>query len=166
MPKVYKKNILIKYLHYQISTWRISMSSFQFHIWRLKISDLSAFNDLIRHQGILVGPDALEFRYPYTQELMQPDWIRRRGSVPTVRILCESGVRIKILESGFGNPNPDAFALLLVQFADPDHVRIRNYLHFAFRWLFLMDPDPRIQIRVRVSPNSFGKNFNIIFKRN
>ncbi len=83
-----------------------------------------AFNDLIRHQGILVGPDALAFRYPYTQELMQPDWIRRRGSIPTVRILCESGVRIKILESGstciriqFGmirgsgrRPDPESFA--------------------------------------------------------
>ncbi len=107
MPKVYKKNILIKYLHCQMSTWWISMSSFQFLIWRLKISDSSAFNDLIRHLGILVGPDALEFRYPYTQELMQPNWIRRRGSVPTVRILCVSGVRITILESGFENPNQD-----------------------------------------------------------
>ncbi len=74
------------------------------------LSDLSAFNDLIRHQGILVGPDA----YPYTQELMQPDWIRRRGSVPTIQILCESGVRIKIPESGFKNPDPDAFAFSLV----------------------------------------------------
>ncbi len=28
---------------------------------------------------------------------------------------------------------------------------------------FLMDPDPRIRIRVRISPNSFRKNFNMIF---
>ena len=151
MPKVYKKNVLIKYLHYQISTWRISMSSFQFHIWRLKISDLSAFNDLIRHQGILVGPDALAFRYPYTQELMQPDWIRRRGSVPTVRILCESGVRIKIPESGFKNPDPDAFAFDLVWFADPDHVRIRNHLHFLFWWIFL-------RIRTQGSGSGFASH--------
>ncbi len=80
-----------------------------------------------------------------------------------VRIRCESGVRIKILESGFRNPDPYAFALVLVWFADPDHVRIRNQLHFTFWWVFLMDPDPRIQIRVRVSPNSFRKNFNMIF---
>jgi hypothetical protein len=83
--------------------------------------------------GIPSSPDALEFRYPYTQELLQPNWIRKRGSFRTVRTLCESGVRIKVLESGFGNPNSDAFALLLVQFADPGYVRIRNYLHFAFR---------------------------------
>jgi hypothetical protein len=44
----------------------------------------------------------------------------------TVRILCESGVRKQILESGLGNLNANSFALLLVQFADPDHVRIRN----------------------------------------
>jgi len=35
-----------------------------------------------------------------------------------VQTLCESGVRKKILESGFGNPNPYALALLLVQFGD------------------------------------------------
>jgi hypothetical protein len=49
-----------------------------------------------------------------------------------VQTLCESGVSKKILESGFGNPNPYALALLLVQFGDPDRVRIPNYLHFAF----------------------------------
>jgi hypothetical protein len=80
-----------------------------------------------------------------------------------VRIRCESGVRIKILESGFRNPDPHAFAFVLVWFADPDHVRIRNQLHFAFWWVFFMDPDPRIRIQVCVSPNSFRKNFNMIF---
>ncbi len=53
-----------------------------------------------------------------------------------VRIRCKSGVCIKILESGFRNQDPQAFALSLVWFADPDHVRIRNQLHFAFRWVF------------------------------
>jgi hypothetical protein len=42
----------------------------------------------------------------------------------------------KILESGFGNPNPNAFALLLVQLVDPDQVRIRNYLHFVVLRIF------------------------------
>ncbi len=54
-----------------------------------------------------------------------------------VRIRCESGVRIKIPESGFKNPDPDAFAFSLVWFADPDHVRIRNHLHFLFFLIFL-----------------------------
>ncbi len=79
-----------------------------------------------------------------------------------VRIRCESGVRIKILESGFLNPDPHAFAISLVWFADPDHVRIQNQLDLHFDEFF-MDPDPRIWIRVRVSPNSFRKNFNMIF---
>ncbi len=94
---------------------------------------------------------------PYIRRVCSP--IRSGGGGPyrMVRIRCESGVRIKIPESGFLNPNPYAFALLLVWFVDPDHVRIRNYLHFAFRWVFLMDPDLRIRIRVRVSPNSFRK---------
>ncbi len=129
-----------------MSTWQISMSSFSISnlVWR---SDKSRTNGIHR---------------PFTHEdCLQPDWIRRRGSPPTVRILCESGLRIKILESGFGNQNPDAFALLLVQFADPDHIRIQNYLHLAFRWLFFMDLDPRI--RVRVPSNSFFKIFSAVF---
>ncbi len=95
--------------------------------------------------------------YPYIRRVCSP--IGSGGGDPyrMVRIRCESGVRIKILESGFRNPDPYAFALVLVWFVDPDHVRIRNHVHFAFRWVFLMDPDPRIRIRVRVSPNSFGK---------
>jgi hypothetical protein len=42
--------------------------------------------------------------------------IRSGGGGPyrMVWILCESGVRIKIPESGFKNPDPDAFALSLV----------------------------------------------------
>ncbi len=42
--------------------------------------------------------------------------IRSGGGGPyrTVRIRCESGVRIKIPESGFKNPDPDAFAFSLV----------------------------------------------------
>ncbi len=90
--------------------------------------------------------------------------IRSGGGGPyhMVRIRCESGVRIKIPESGFKNPDPDAFAFSLLWFADPDHVRIRNHLHFLFWWIF-PDPDPRIWIRVRVTPNSFLKILNMIF---
>jgi hypothetical protein len=72
-------------------------------------------------------------RYPYIRRVCSP--IRSGGGGPyrTVRARCESGVRIKILETGLRNLNPYAFALLLVLFADPHHVQIRNYLHFAFR---------------------------------
>ncbi len=34
---------------------------------------------------------------------------------------------------------------------------------FCILMSFFKDPDPRIRIRVRVSPNSFRKNFNMIF---
>ncbi len=90
--------------------------------------------------------------------------IRSGGGGPyrMVRIRCESGVRIKIPESGFKNPDPDAFAFSLVWFADTDLVRIRNHLHFAVLMNFT-DPDPRIRIRVRVTPNSFRKILNMIF---
>ena len=71
-----------------------------------------------------------------------------------VRIRCESGVRIKIPESGsrciriqFGTirgsgprPDPESFA-------------------FSVLMNFFTDPDPRIRIRVRVTPNSFTKKF-------
>jgi hypothetical protein len=42
--------------------------------------------------------------------------IRSGGGGPyrMVRTRCESGVRIKIPESGFRNPDPDAFAFRLV----------------------------------------------------
>ncbi len=80
-----------------------------------------------------------------------------------VRIRCESGVHIKIPESGFKNPDPDAFAFNLVRFADPDHVRIRNHLHFSVLMNFFTDPDPGDRIRVRVTPNSFRKILNMNF---
>ncbi len=91
--------------------------------------------------------------------------IRSGGGGPyrMVRIRCESGVRIKIPESGFKNPDPDAFAFSLVWFADPDHIRIRNHLHFAVLKNFFTDPDSRIRIRVPVTPNSFRKILNMIF---
>jgi hypothetical protein len=59
-------------------------------------------------------PDALDGRYPYIRRVCSP--IRSGGGGPyrTVRTLCESGFRIKILESGLRNLNPYAFALLLV----------------------------------------------------
>jgi hypothetical protein len=59
-------------------------------------------------------PDALDAEYPYIRRVCSP--IRSGGGGPyrTVRTRCESGVSIKILESGFRNPNPDAFALRLV----------------------------------------------------
>jgi hypothetical protein len=77
-------------------------------------------------------PDALDAEYPYIRRVCSP--IRSGGGGPyrTVWTRCESGVRINILESGFGNLNLYAFALLLVR-ADADHVGIRNYLHFAFQ---------------------------------
>ncbi len=71
-----------------------------------------------------------------------------RGGDPycTVRILRQSRVFIKILESESGNPDPDPFALLLVQFADLYHIWIQNYVLFALRWIFdwsgSEDPDP------------------------
>ncbi len=48
----------------------------------------------------------------------------------TVRILCKSGVRIKILESGSGNLDPHQFALFLVQFADPELRAFRVLMDF------------------------------------
>ncbi len=53
-------------------------------------------------------------RYPYIRRVCSP--IRSGGGGPyrTVQTPCESGVRIKILESGLRNLNPYAFALLLV----------------------------------------------------
>jgi hypothetical protein len=67
-----------------------------------------------------------------------------------VRIRCESGVSIKIPESGFKNPDPDAFGFNLVRFADPDHVRIRNHLNFSVLMNFFYgsgpkDPDPGLR---------------------
>jgi hypothetical protein len=73
---------------------------------------------------------------PSHMHLVWGSRIRRRGSYCTVRILCESGVRIKICGSGFKNPHPYLFALLLIQCADPDQVWIRIYMHFAFLKIF------------------------------
>ncbi len=58
--------------------------------------------------------DTLDDRYPYIRSVCSP--IRSGGGGPyrTVGTQCESGVRIKILESGLRNLNPYAFALLLI----------------------------------------------------
>ncbi len=105
--------------------------------------------------------DALDDRYPYVRSVCSPIGSWGGGPYRTLRTLCESGVCRKILKSGLRNLNLYAFALLLVWFADADHVRILNYLHFAFQWVFLMDPDPRIWIRVCVPSNSFRKFFTV-----
>ncbi len=86
--------------------------------------------------------------------------IRSGGGGPyrTVRTRCESGVRIKIPESGS--------RCIRIQFgmlADLDHVRIWNHLHFAVLLKFFTDPDPRIRIQVRVTPNSFRQILNMNF---
>ncbi len=61
-----------------------------------------------------IPPDALDERYPYIRSVCSP--IRSGGGGPyrMVRTQCQSGVRIKILESGLRNLSPYAFALLLV----------------------------------------------------
>jgi hypothetical protein len=71
---------------------------------------------------------------PFTHEdCLRLYWIQKRGSVQyDTNPMQIWGPCIKVLESRFGNPNPDPFALLLVQFADPDHVWIWNDTHFMF----------------------------------
>jgi hypothetical protein len=59
-------------------------------------------------------PDALDDRYPYMRSICSPIGSGGGGPYCMVRAQCESGVRIKILESGLRNLNPYAFALLLV----------------------------------------------------
>ncbi len=79
-----------------------------------------------------------------------------------VWILCESGVRIKILESRSG------ITLSLVHFADPDHVRIRitsgsgniSILHFNG---FLTGPYPKIRIWFAAPSGSFRKFLTTVF---
>jgi hypothetical protein len=67
-----------------------------------------------RHSISLVYSDALDAELPLHKKSSSP--IRSGGGDPyrMVRIQSESGVRIKILESGFRNPDPYAFALVLV----------------------------------------------------
>ncbi len=101
-------------------------------------------------------PGALDDRYPYIKSVCNP--IRSGGrTVPSGTEPMQiwgphknSWIRTQESESY-------SFALLLVWFADPDHIRIQNYLHVAFRWVFLMDLDLRIRIWVRVPSNSFRK---------
>jgi hypothetical protein len=61
----------------------------------------------------LVSMDDLDAEYPYKTS---PSPIGSGGGDPyrMVRIQCESGVSIKIPESGFKNPDPAAFASSLV----------------------------------------------------
>ena len=63
------------------------------------------------------------------------------------------GPHKKIPESGFKNPDPEAFAL--------SFGRIRGsgiLLRFMFE-VVLMDPDSRIRIRVRVTHTNLNMNF-------
>ncbi len=93
--------------------------------------------------GIPSTPDALEFRYPYTQELLQPDWIRRRGSVlygtDPMRIWGphkNSWIRIRESESGCiriafsgirgSGPSPDPELYAFRDLKDFWRVRIRG----------------------------------------
>ncbi len=101
---------------------------------------LPDLDGMVRHQGIAFPGSHRSLRCRVTLTYKRSSSpIRSGGGGPDrmVRIRCESEVRIKIPESGFKNPDPDAFAFSLVWFADPDHVRIRNQLHFVFRWVFL-----------------------------
>ncbi len=104
---------------------------------------------LVRLQGIAfpVPHGWSRCRVPL-QNMRSPSPIGSGGGDPyrMVRIQCQSGVRIKIPESGFKNPDLVAFPSSLVWFVDPDRVRIRNHLHFLFWWIFYgsgpKDPDP------------------------
>jgi len=64
------------------------------------------------HPVRMLSPDCLEFRYPPHKNHCSPTGSGEGGPHRMVGTLCESGVRIKILESGFGNQNPNVFALL------------------------------------------------------
>ncbi len=57
----------------------------------------------------------------------------------------------------FLNPDPDPFALVLVQFADPDLVRIRHCAHFMFSWFFW-------QVRIRGSGSGFASHSGSFWK--
>ncbi len=109
---------------------------------------------LVRLQGIAfpVPRGWSRCREP-PQNMRSSSQIRSGGGDPyrMAWIRWESGVRIKIPESGFKNPDPDAFAFSLVWFADPDHVRIRNHLHYLFWWIFL-------QIRTQGSGSRFASH--------
>jgi hypothetical protein len=131
-----------------------------------KFGDLLDLDGMVRLQGIAFPVSHRWSRCRVTLTYMRSSSpIRSGGGGPyrTVRTRCESGVCIKIPQSGFKNPDPGAFAFSSVWFADPDHVRIRNHLHFAVLMNFFTDPDPRIRIRVRVTPNSFRKILNMTF---
>ncbi len=98
----------------------------------------------------LASPDALDVRYLYTRivaaQLDPEEGIRsihKNCCSPTGS--GESGVRIKILESEFGNPSPYAFALLLEQLAiTTSGSGIICILHFDdfFYGSGSEDPDP------------------------
>ena len=127
---------------------------------------LPDLDGMVRLQGIAFpGPHRWSRSRVTLTYMRSSSTIRSGGGGPyrMVRIRCESGVRIKIPESGFKNPDLDAIAFSLVWFEDPDHVRIRNHLHFMVLMNFYTDLDPRIRIRVRVTPNSFRKILNMSF---
>ncbi len=83
-----------------------------------------------------------------------------RGGDPyhTVQILYESGVRIKIRGSGFKNLYPHSFALLLIQFGDPDHFRLDPVL-YAFRVLKIF-----LLVWIRGSGPGFAPHSAALFK--
>jgi hypothetical protein len=64
----------------------------------------------------------------------------------------------KNLESGFRNLNSYAFALLSIQFLDPDLIRIQKYLRFVISINFFTDPDPRIRSESASHSGSFRKS--------
>jgi hypothetical protein len=119
---------------------------------------LPDLDGMVRLQGIAFpGPHRCS-RCRVTPTYMRSSSpIRSGGGGPyrMVQIRCKSGVRIKIPESGFKNPDPDAFAFSLVWYTDPE-----SFVFCIFDEFF-MDPDPRI--RVCVTPNSFRKILNMIF---
>jgi hypothetical protein len=82
--------------------------------------------------GILSPPDVLNKYLSHMKIACSSTGSGGGDPYSKVPILCKSGVRIKILESGSRNPVPDPVALFLVQLADPDHVQIRNYTQFTF----------------------------------
>ena len=75
------------------------------------------------------------------------------------------GPHKRIPESGFKNPDPEAFALSFGRIRgsglspDPE-----SFCVLCFN-VHLMDPDSRIRIRIRVTHTSFRKILNMNFRR-
>jgi hypothetical protein len=62
----------------------------------------------------------------------------------------------KFLSPDLGNRIRTPFLLFLVKLVDPDHVRIRNYMHFGFWWIFW-------RVRIRGSGSGFASYSGITF---